>query len=44
MANTKDIAGFLVIQHPPELVGKIPFYYGNNVIGRSASSATLVIK
>lgn len=44
MANSKNIAGFLVILHPPELAGKIPFFYGNNIIGRSANKATLVVK
>jgi pSer/pThr/pTyr-binding forkhead associated (FHA) protein len=44
MANSKDIAGFLVILHPAEIASRIPFFYGNNVIGRSDSKATIVIK
>lgn len=44
MANSKDIAGFLIVLHPPEIANRIPFFYGNNVIGRSDSKATLVIK
>jgi pSer/pThr/pTyr-binding forkhead associated (FHA) protein len=44
MTNTKNIAGFLHVLHPPDLAGKIPFYYGTNIIGRSDAKATLVIK
>ena len=44
MTNTRDVAGFLVVQNPPELVAKMPFYFGNNVIGRTEAKASIVIK
>jgi hypothetical protein len=44
MANSKTIAGFLVVLDPPEIAAKYPFYIGENIIGRADSKATLVIK
>lgn len=44
MANSNQIAGFLVVLNPSVLSAKIPYYYGTNVIGRSESKATLIIK
>jgi hypothetical protein len=34
MANSKEVAGFLIILDPPEQAAKVPFYYGTNIVGR----------
>jgi len=44
MTNTQNIAGFLVVLHPPELEGRHPFFYGENIIGRSESKANVLIR
>jgi pSer/pThr/pTyr-binding forkhead associated (FHA) protein len=44
MNKSKEVAGYLVILAPPELVSRVPFYMGENIIGRSESKATVVVK
>ena len=44
MDNSKSIAGFLVILNPAELAGKVPFYLGNNIIGRSEEKSTIIVR
>lgn len=43
MASSPKIAGFLVVLFPPEIAGKLPLYYGNNVVGRTSAKASLVL-
>lgn len=43
MTNPKNLAGFLIILNPPELAGKVPFYLGTNIVGRSEAKSNLLI-
>ena len=43
MTNSNNIAGFLVVLKPAELAAKLPFYFGSNIIGKSAAQATIII-
>lgn len=46
MAESKEIAGYLVIQHnsePYENPKRIPFYFGVNIIGRTSKIANILI-
>jgi hypothetical protein len=44
MSITKGIAGYLVVVEPAEIAGKIPYYFGENIVGRASGKATLIIK
>jgi pSer/pThr/pTyr-binding forkhead associated (FHA) protein len=44
MTNSRPVAGFLVVLEPAALSSKIPFFFGENLIGRSESKADVVIK
>ena len=44
MANTKKIAGYLVVLEPESIRGNKPLFYGSNTIGRSEHKASLILK
>jgi pSer/pThr/pTyr-binding forkhead associated (FHA) protein len=44
MNKAKELAGYLVLLTPPGTQEKIPFYLGENIIGRSDSKADVVVR
>ena len=44
MKEQRIRAGFLVITAPAHLQGEIPFFFGDNIIGRSDLKASIVLR
>ena len=42
--NSQKIAGYLCILEPKEKIQRLPFYFGENIIGRVDKKSNIVIK